>query len=204
MAAERFRDRVEAGRLLARALERYASDAALLVLALPRGGVIVGAEVARHLQAPLDAILVRKLGVPGHEELAMGAIASGGVRVLNADVIDAYGVSGSDVDAVVRREERELERRAERAGHLVGHRHAAARQREHDHVGAVGVLHQLAGELPPGVVAVAEACGHRGTLPWATAPTVQTACHAGPDSPPSRVRVRPSPARPLQPRRDEL
>ena len=111
MAAERFRDRVEAGRLLARALERYAGDAALLVLALPRGGVIVGAEVARHLGAPLDAILVRKLGVPGHEELAMGAIASGGVRILSGDVIEALGIPDRDIAAVAAAEEDELERR---------------------------------------------------------------------------------------------
>ena len=86
----------------------------MLVLALPRGGVPVAYEVARALGAPLDVFVVRKLGLPWHEELAMGAIASGGVRVLNADVIDAYGVTGRDLDAVVRREQRELERREER------------------------------------------------------------------------------------------
>ena len=109
-----FRDRRDAGRQLARELMSYANRRDVIVLALPRGGVPVAYEVARALGAPLDVFVVRKLGLPWHEELAMGAIASGGVRVLNADVIDAYGVSGSDVDAVVRREQRELERREQR------------------------------------------------------------------------------------------
>src|SRR5215207_3691937 len=77
----RFRDRAEAGRVLARALDRYHGDPNVVVLALPRGGVPVGFELARALDAPLDVFVVRKLGVPGHEELAMGAIASGGTRV---------------------------------------------------------------------------------------------------------------------------
>jgi putative phosphoribosyl transferase len=106
-----YRDRVDAGRRLAERLARLAGSAEVVVLALPRGGVVVGAEVARELGAPLDVILVRKLGVPGHEELAMGAIASGGVRVLSDDVIDALGISERDVAAVAAAEEDELERR---------------------------------------------------------------------------------------------
>ena len=80
---KRFHDRSEAGRLLAMELTKYAVQKDVLVLALPRGGVPVGFEVAQALKAPLDVFVVRKLGVPGHEEVAMGAIASGGVRVLN-------------------------------------------------------------------------------------------------------------------------
>src|ERR671935_1333088 len=87
-----FRNRTEAGRQLAAKLAEYADRKDVLVLALPRGGVPVGYEVARALRAPLDAFLVRKLGVPGHEELAMGAVASGGVRVLNRDVVDALAI----------------------------------------------------------------------------------------------------------------
>ena len=82
-----FRDRSEAGRLLASKLAAYVNHPDVLVLALPRGGVPVAYEVARALGAPLDVFLVRKLGVPGHEELAMGAVATGGVRVLNDDVV---------------------------------------------------------------------------------------------------------------------
>jgi putative phosphoribosyl transferase len=82
-AATRFRDRAEAGRVLARPLSAYANRADVIVLALPRGGVPVAYEVARALNAPLDIFIVRKLGVPGYEELAMGAVASGGIRVLN-------------------------------------------------------------------------------------------------------------------------
>jgi predicted phosphoribosyltransferase len=106
-----FRDRREAGRELAARLERYAGREDVLVLALPRGGVPVAYEVARALDAPLDIFLVRKLGVPGHEELAMGAIASGGVRVLNQSVIDALGIAPEDVEAVARAEGQELRRR---------------------------------------------------------------------------------------------
>src|SRR5215467_12483237 len=95
-----FRNRSEAGRLLARTLARYKDRQDVVVLALPRGGVPVAYEVARALNAPLDAFVVRKLGVPGHEELAMGAIASGDVRVLNQDVLDWYRLSAADVDAV--------------------------------------------------------------------------------------------------------
>jgi len=107
----RFSDRAEAGRVLAQALARYDGRDDLLVLALPRGGVPVGYEVAHALHAPLDVFLVRKLGVPGHEELAMGAIASGGVRVLNADVMEHLRIPNSIVDAVAEREQAELERR---------------------------------------------------------------------------------------------
>ena len=87
-----FRDRAEAGRRLAEKLVEYAGRPDVLVLALPRGGVPVAFEVARALEAPLDVFVVRKLGVPGHEELAMGAIASGGVWVLNDDVIEALNI----------------------------------------------------------------------------------------------------------------
>ena len=84
----RFRNRVEAGQQLAQRLTKYANRSNVLVLALPRGGVPVGYEVAQALNAPLDVFVVRKLGVPGHEELVMGAIASGGVRVFNGDVVE--------------------------------------------------------------------------------------------------------------------
>lgn len=107
----RFRDRSEAGRRLAAALEGYAGRRNLLVLALPRGGVPVGFEVARALKAPLDVMLVRKLGVPGHEELAMGAIASGGVRILSDDVIAAFGITDRVIAAVAAQEQEELDRR---------------------------------------------------------------------------------------------
>jgi predicted phosphoribosyltransferase len=111
MQVPRFRDRIEAGQRLAEELADYAGQADLLVLALPRGGVTVGAEVARALGAPLDVMLVRKLGVPGHEELAMGAIASGGVRIISEEVIAALGVSEREVAAVAAAEEAELARR---------------------------------------------------------------------------------------------
>jgi predicted phosphoribosyltransferase len=107
----RFQDRTEAGRELARHLANYADRPDVVVLALPRGGVPVAYEVARALQAPLDVFLVRKLGVPGHEELAMGAIASGGVRVLNRDVLCALGISDAVVDMVAERAGEELRRR---------------------------------------------------------------------------------------------
>ncbi len=107
----RFRDRVEAGQLLAEKLAKFSGRKNVIVLALPRGGVPVGYEVARKLHAPLDVMVVRKLGVPGYEELAMGAIASGGVRVLNEDVVDRLGISKETIDAVAAREERELHRR---------------------------------------------------------------------------------------------
>ncbi|HIK43937.1 MAG TPA: phosphoribosyltransferase [Leptolyngbyaceae cyanobacterium M65_K2018_010] len=106
-----FNDRTEAGRLLATQLGDYAQRPNVLVLALPRGGVPVAFEVARALQVPLDICLVRKLGVPGHSELAMGAIASGGVRVLNYDVVSSLGISSRTIDEVAAKELRELQRR---------------------------------------------------------------------------------------------
>ena len=106
-----FRDRSDAGRVLAGKLARYADQPNVLVLALPRGGVPVGYEVARALHAPLDVFLVRKLGVPGREELAMGAIASGGVRVLNEDVIRALNVSDDMIETAAAAEQQELARR---------------------------------------------------------------------------------------------
>jgi len=107
----RFRDRRDAGRSLAGELAHYADQQDVAVLALPRGGVPVAYEVARKLKAPLDVFVVRKLGVPGQEELAMGAIASGGVRVLNHDVVALVGVTEEIIEAVAAREKRELERR---------------------------------------------------------------------------------------------
>jgi predicted phosphoribosyltransferase len=109
---QRYRDRVEAGRALARELGPLAGRDDVVVLGLPRGGVPVAAEVARALGAPLDVFVVRKLGVPGQQELAMGAIASGGVRVMNEDVVRALGLSDGDVERVALEEGRELERRA--------------------------------------------------------------------------------------------
>jgi len=106
-----FRDRRDAGRRLAGKLGQYKDRPDVLVLALPRGGVPVGYEVAQALHAPLDVFVVRKLGVPGHEELAMGAIASGGVRVLNDDVVRMLDMPDAAIDAVARDEQRELERR---------------------------------------------------------------------------------------------
>lgn len=106
-----FQDRRHAGRALSEELRKYAGRNDVVVLALPRGGVPVAFEVARRLEAPLDLFLVRKLGTPGHRELAMGAIASGGVRVLNDDVVRWYGIAQDDIDAVAQEEERELLRR---------------------------------------------------------------------------------------------
>src|SRR6267378_4882466 len=106
-----FRDRSEAGRLLAEKLARYSNRPDLLVLGLPRGGVPVAYEVARSLNAPLDVFLVRKLGVPGHEEFAMGAIATGDVRVLNPQAVRALSIPDYVIDSVVAREQQELERR---------------------------------------------------------------------------------------------
>jgi predicted phosphoribosyltransferase len=106
-----FEDRTEAGRWLAGRLASYAGRDDVIVLALPRGGVPVASEVARGLRAPMDVFLVRKLGLPGHEELAMGAIASGGVRVVNEDVTRSLRVADSVIDEVAAREQRELERR---------------------------------------------------------------------------------------------
>ncbi|HEU4343230.1 MAG TPA: phosphoribosyltransferase [Candidatus Binatia bacterium] len=108
---ERFRDRSEAGRLLAEKLAAYANRPDVLVLALPRGGVPVAYEVARALKVPLDVFIVRKLGVPGYEELAMGAIATGGVRVLNDQLVSALRIPNYVIDAVAAWEEQELKRR---------------------------------------------------------------------------------------------
>ena len=106
-----FEDRYEAGRLLGQRLARAGLAGDLVVLALPRGGVPVGHEVARELGAPLDTFVVRKLGVPGHEELAMGAIASGGRRVLNMDVVRELGISEAEIERVAVDEAAELRRR---------------------------------------------------------------------------------------------
>jgi putative phosphoribosyl transferase len=106
-----FHDRRDAGRRLARALAPYAGQGNLLVLALPRGGVPVGYEVARALHAPLDVYLVRKIGVPGRPELAMGAIAADGVRVLNDDVVASLRIPDAAIAGVVADEEREIARR---------------------------------------------------------------------------------------------
>jgi putative phosphoribosyl transferase len=106
-----FANRREAGTALAGELKHYRGRGEVVVLALPRGGVPVGYEVARALDAPLDIFVVRKLGAPGHRELAMGAIASGGVRVLNRDVIGWYGISPAALEATAREELAELERR---------------------------------------------------------------------------------------------
>lgn len=109
--APHFRDRIDAGRRLAEQLAPYHDRPGVLVLALPRGGVPVAFEVARALHAPLDVVLVRKLGVPGHEEMAMGAIATGGGRVLNGDVVRGLAIPEAVIDAVTEREARELARR---------------------------------------------------------------------------------------------
>jgi putative phosphoribosyl transferase len=106
-----FRDRRQAGELLGRALSDYAGRKDVVVLGLPRGGVPVAAEVARALDAPLDVLIVRKLGAPGQEELAIGAIAEGGVRVLNRGLVSSLGLDSREIDELAAREERELERR---------------------------------------------------------------------------------------------
>jgi putative phosphoribosyl transferase len=111
METRRFRDRAEAGRVLAERLRAYAGGDDVIVLALPRGGVPVGYEVAKELGAPLDVFVVRKLGVPGHEELAMGAIATGGVLVLDEAVVRALAISRAEIQRTVEAELRELERR---------------------------------------------------------------------------------------------
>jgi predicted phosphoribosyltransferase len=111
MTERRFRDRTEAGRLLAGKLTAYANRPDVLVLALPRGGVPVAYEVSRALGAPLDVFLVRKLGVPGYEELAMGAVATGGVRVLNEQVVGGLRIPEHVIEAVAASEQQELARR---------------------------------------------------------------------------------------------
>ena len=114
MPGTTFRDRVEAGDALAELLGHYAGQSDVLVLALPRGGVPVAARVAEALGAPLDVFVVRKLGVPGHEELAMGAIASGGVRVVNEQVVGRLRLGEADLQRVAEAEGRELTRREQR------------------------------------------------------------------------------------------
>ena len=109
----RFEDRFDAGRFLAGELKHHAGNPNVVVLALPRGGVPVAFEIARAIDAPLDIFVVRKLGAPGYEELAMGAIATGGVRVFNEEVIQHLGVSQSWIDAAIREQEEELRRREE-------------------------------------------------------------------------------------------
>lgn len=111
MSPRSFTDRAEAGRALAERLSDYAHEPGLIVLGLPRGGVPVGVEVAEALGAPMDIFLVRKLGLPGQEELAMGAIASGGGRVLNDEVLNQERVSEADLARVTAREQLELARR---------------------------------------------------------------------------------------------
>ena len=111
MITKFFKNRSEAGRFLAQELEEYTNNPNVVVLALPRGGVPVAYEVAAALKAPLDIFVVRKLGVPGYDELAMGAIATGGIRVLNSRVVDYLDISDETIESVARREQRELERR---------------------------------------------------------------------------------------------
>ncbi len=107
----RFNDRKEAGQLLSLELARYKDGRDMLILALPRGGVPVAHEIASVLHCPLDVLVVRKLGVPGHEEMAMGAIATGGIRLINPDIVSALGISPEAVEDVERKEEVELFRR---------------------------------------------------------------------------------------------
>jgi predicted phosphoribosyltransferase len=109
--ARRFRDREEAGRRLAELLSAYANRDDVVVLALPRGGVPVAAQVAKALHAPLDVFIVRKVGVPGQEELAMGAIASGGVLVLDEGIVNRLGIDREQLERVIAKELREIERR---------------------------------------------------------------------------------------------
>jgi len=106
-----FKDRRDAGKQLAQELLAYAGRSDVIVLALPRGGVPVAYDVARALNAPLDIFIVRKLGLPGHEELAIGAIASGGIRVLNHDIVQGLKIPQTMIDTVTRQELQELERR---------------------------------------------------------------------------------------------
>ena len=106
-----FRDRAEAGRLLASQLAGYADQPSVIVLGIPRGGVVVAFEVAQALRLPLDAYVVRKLGVPGQEELAMGAVAHGGLYILHQDIVESLQIPERAIQAVLRKEEKELERR---------------------------------------------------------------------------------------------
>jgi predicted phosphoribosyltransferase len=111
MITKFFKNRSEAGRFLAQKLAEYANNPNVVVLALPRGGVPVAYEVAQALKAPLDIFVVRKLGVPGYDELAMGAIATGGIRILNHRVVDYLDISDDVIELVASREQRELQRR---------------------------------------------------------------------------------------------
>lgn len=111
MITKFFKNRSEAGRFLAQKLAEYTNDPNVVVLALPRGGVPVAFEVAEALKAPLDIFVVRKLGVPGYDELAMGAIASGDIRVLNSRVVDYLDIPDETIERVAAREKRELQRR---------------------------------------------------------------------------------------------
>ena len=105
-----IQDRATAGRDLARALGKYRKHPDVIVLALPRGGVPVATEVAHELHAPLDVLVVRKLGTPGHEEVAMGAVASGGIRVLTPEIVESLGIDSEVIEEVAAREQLELER----------------------------------------------------------------------------------------------
>jgi putative phosphoribosyl transferase len=106
-----FLDRAEAGRVLAKRLKAHEKERNVLVLGIPRGGVPVAFEVAAELHAPLDVFIVRKLGVPGREELACGAIASGGIRFLDTEIVEAVGISELEIELVTAKERQELERR---------------------------------------------------------------------------------------------
>jgi predicted phosphoribosyltransferase len=111
VSSQPFRDRIEAGQLLAARLANYRDRTDVVVLALPRGGVPIADEVSRALRVPYDVYVVRKLGVPGHEELAMGAIAPGGVRLVNRDVVDALGIPPAVIESAAITEQVELDRR---------------------------------------------------------------------------------------------
>jgi putative phosphoribosyl transferase len=111
MRSQRFANRREAGKVLAALLARYRNNPQVVTLALPRGGVPVAFEIADALGSPLDVFVVRKLGLPGHPEFAIGAIASGGVQVLSDDVVRLYGVRQAELDGIVQRERAELDRR---------------------------------------------------------------------------------------------
>jgi len=113
MMTRRFRDRQQAGQALGQELRAYARRRDVIVFGLPRGGVPVAFEVAQALRAPLDVCLVRKLGVPGREELAMGAVAPGGIRILNWELVESLGLSKGEIDTTLRREEGELARSAQ-------------------------------------------------------------------------------------------
>jgi len=106
-----FKDRKHAGRILAEKLTAYQNQPEVVVLGLPRGGVLVGYEIALALNAPLDVFIVRKLGMPGHEELALGAISSGGIRVLNDEIVHELNISNDVLEMVTQRELQELKRR---------------------------------------------------------------------------------------------